>query len=66
MPAPVVPPPKPAPVIKPKPVEKADHNQLRTILSKDVDEKHCNDKHLKLVHEAKELDRLNSPMPASG
>lgn len=57
VPAPsVVPPPKPAPVIKPKPVEKADHNQLRTILPKDVDEVHCNDKHLKLVHEAKGLD----------
>ena len=53
---PVVAPPKPGVVIKPKPARKVDHNQFRTILPKDIDEKHCNDKHLKLVHEAKCLD----------
>jgi hypothetical protein len=38
---------------------KADHNQFRTILPFDVDEKHCNDKHLALIHEAKNLDLGN-------
>ena len=35
---------------------KADHNQFRTVLPEDVDEKNCIDKHLRLVHEAKALD----------
>ena len=39
-----------------KPTIKVDHNQFRTVLPRDVDERHCNDKHLALVHEAKELD----------
>jgi hypothetical protein len=43
-------------VIKPKPVEKPDHHEFRTILPADVDERYCFDKHLKVVHEAKELD----------
>jgi hypothetical protein len=35
---------------------KVDHNQFREILPRDIDEKHCYDKHLALVHEAKNLD----------
>ncbi|WP_156398241.1 ATP-binding protein [Caulobacter sp. Root1455] len=44
----------PAPTIKP--AKKQDHNQSRMVLPQDVDEKHCFDKHLALVHEAKTLD----------
>lgn len=39
-----------------KPTIKEDHNQYRTVLPQDVDEKHCNDRHLALVHEGKRLD----------
>lgn len=42
-------------VIKKKVTKKIDHHQLITILPADVDERYCNDKHLALVHEAKEL-----------
>ncbi|PRY03199.1 ATP-binding protein [Paraburkholderia sp. BL25I1N1] len=45
----------PKPTIKKKVVEKIDHHQVATILPADIDEKHCNDKHLALVHEAKQL-----------
>ncbi|MGE4264249.1 MAG: ATP-binding protein [Desulfovibrio sp.] len=47
-------PAKQKPIIKP--TIKEDHNQFRTILPGDVDEKHCDEKHLALVHEAKRLD----------
>lgn len=43
---------------------KSDHNQFRSILPYDVDERHCYDKHLALVHEAKNLDL--SLLPYSG
>ena len=43
------------PTIKKKIVEKPDHHHVATVLPADIDEKHCNDKHLALVHEAKEL-----------
>ncbi len=39
-----------------KPTIKEDHNQFRTILPNDVDEKYCPEKLLTLVHEAKRLD----------
>lgn len=39
-----------------KPVVKVDHNEFRTVLPTDINEVHCNDKHLALVHEAKQLD----------
>jgi hypothetical protein len=39
-----------------KPVTKDDHNQFRTVFPSDVNEQNCFDKHLTLVHEAKELD----------
>ncbi|WP_081070617.1 ATP-binding protein [Burkholderia stagnalis] len=44
----------PKPTIKKKVIEKVDHHQVATILPADIDEKHCNDKHLALVHEAKQ------------
>ena len=47
-------------IIKPHPVEKPDHDQFRTVLPADVDERYCFDKHLKIVHEAKSLDLGNS------
>ena len=46
--------PKAKPKPKPKPVIKA--KSYRTVLPNDVDEKHCQDKQLSLVHEGKELD----------
>lgn len=49
-------PSKAKPSIATPPVKKADHNEIRQILPQDIDEKHCYDKHLALVHEAKELD----------
>jgi len=42
-------------IIKKKTIKKVDHHELATILPADVDERYCNDKHLALVHEAKEL-----------
>ncbi|WP_427185427.1 ATP-binding protein [Bordetella bronchialis] len=39
-----------------KPTLKIDHNELRTVLPTDIDERHCYDKHLAVVHEAKQLD----------
>ena len=47
---------KGSPAKKSKPTVKEDHNQFRTVLPTDVDEKYCFDKHLKLVHECKALD----------
>jgi hypothetical protein len=47
---------KPKKKSKERPVEKPDHHEFRTILPADVDERYCVDKHLKVVHEAKELD----------
>lgn len=52
---------KPTPVVKPilptkKPTTKIDHNTFSTILPQDIDELHCYEKHLALVHEAKRLD----------
>lgn len=43
-------------VKKQQPTRKKDHNQFGTVLPDDVDELHCFDKHLALVHEAKGLD----------
>lgn len=43
------------PIIKP-PVFKQDHNVFSTVLPQDIDEIHCDDKHLALVHEAKRMD----------
>lgn len=58
-----LPPKKTAKVSKPKkkppvskPTVKTDHNEFRTVLPDDINEQHCNDKHLALVHEAKQLD----------
>ena len=39
-----------------QPVVKVDHNQSRNILPQDIDEAHCEDKLLALVHEAKSVD----------
>lgn len=47
--------PKPSEPVK-KPVVKIDHNTFITVLPHDVDERHCYDKHLALVHEAKRLN----------
>lgn len=47
-----------------KPTIKKDHNQYRTVLPQDIDEKHCNDRHLALVHEGKRLDM--NLLPYSG
>jgi len=47
-------PTKAGPVVVP--IRKPDHHQFRTVLPADVDERHCVDKHLKVVHEAKDLD----------
>ncbi len=38
------------------PTRKVDHNQFSTVLPEDIDEQLCFDKHLALVHEAKNLD----------
>ncbi|WP_339508627.1 ATP-binding protein [Pseudomonas sp. RL_35y_Pfl2_P42] len=46
---------QPTPPTK-KPTIKIDHNTFSTILPQDIDEFHCYDKHLALVHEAKRLD----------
>ena len=40
---------------------KNDHNDLLGILPADIDETHCFDKHLALVHEAKEINMLDLP-----
>jgi len=48
------PPTKTAPT--PKPTTKVDHNEFRTVLPEDINERHCDDKLLALVHEAKKLD----------
>jgi hypothetical protein len=42
--------------VKNIPIRKADHNQFGTVLPDDVDEFNCYDKHLALVHEAKNLN----------
>ncbi|MFV0457078.1 MAG: ATP-binding protein [Pseudomonas sp.] len=47
--------PNASPVKKP-PITKVDHNTFSTVLPQDVDELHCDDKHLALVHEGKRLD----------
>lgn len=44
------------PTIKKQPTRKKDHSQFWTVLPDDVDELHCFDKHLALVHEAKGID----------
>jgi hypothetical protein len=43
------------------PVIKPDHHEIRQILPPDVDEGHCKDKLLALVHEAKALDFIALP-----
>ncbi|HIE1783768.1 TPA: ATP-binding protein [Pseudomonas aeruginosa] len=47
--------PASSPVKKP-PTTKIDHNNFSTVLPPDIDELHCDDKHLALVHEGKRLD----------
>jgi len=47
--------PKPKAPIK-KPIQKIDHNQFVTVLPQDIDQRHCYDKHLALVHEAQRLN----------
>lgn len=42
--------------VKNLPTRKTDHNQFGTVLPDDVDELSCYDKHLALVHEAKNLN----------
>lgn len=39
-----------------KPTVKVDHNEFRTVLPADINELHCSDKLLALVHEAQNLD----------
>lgn len=51
----------PTPPVVKSPVIKPDHHEIREILPPDVDEGHCNDKLLALVHEAKELDFIKLP-----
>lgn len=48
--------PEPKPAKPSKLPPKPDHNEYRTILPDDINEQLCNDKHLALVHEAKEVD----------
>ncbi len=43
------------------PVKKTDHHQFREVLPQDVQETHCTDKHLAIVHECKELDLAKFP-----
>lgn len=43
------------------PMIKAEHNEIREILPPDVDERHCKDKLLALVQEAKKLDFIVLP-----
>ncbi|WP_191576306.1 ATP-binding protein [Achromobacter insolitus] len=40
---------------------KLDHNQFAGIIPKDIDEHHCDDKHLALVHEAKTFNLRDFP-----
>jgi hypothetical protein len=44
-----------------RPVVKPDHHQFREVLPADVQEAHCTDKHLAIVHEAKLLDLGDLP-----
>jgi hypothetical protein len=62
------PPPSAAPPSKgalsplpPQPVRRADHNGLRFVLPKDINERHAPDKLLALIHEAKALDLGTHP-----
>lgn len=41
-----------------EPTKKGDYHELRTVIPNDIDEAKCYDKHLILVHEAKNLDLL--------
>jgi Histidine kinase-, DNA gyrase B-, and HSP90-like ATPase len=41
-------------------VTKEDHNQFREVLPQDIQELHCDDKHLALVHEAKRIDMVDN------
>lgn len=53
---------KPAAKVQtPKPVKKPDHNQFRTVLPADINELHCFDKLLALVHHGKMLDIVDLP-----
>jgi Histidine kinase-, DNA gyrase B-, and HSP90-like ATPase len=45
-------------------VKKLDHNQYRTLLPDDINELHCFDKFLSLVHEAKRIDIYQDPYSA--
>jgi hypothetical protein len=53
--------PSPLRVTKPAVTLKPDHHQYRTLLPKDIDELHCTDKLLALVHEAKRMDIYADP-----
>jgi len=47
--------------VAPKIVTKEDHNEFRQALPRDIQELHCDDKHLALVHEAKRIDMVENP-----
>jgi hypothetical protein len=49
------------PAKKQQPFVKDDHHQFRTVLPQDIQETHCTDKHLAIVHEAKGLDLADAP-----
>ena len=46
--------------IKKKVVPKIDHNSLRAVLPSDVDQRHCKDKLLALVHEGQKIDMYDN------
>lgn len=52
---------KAPPVKKSPPTKKQDHHQYRTLLPGDVNELHCADKLLALVHEAQRVDIFRDP-----
>jgi Histidine kinase-, DNA gyrase B-, and HSP90-like ATPase len=54
---------KSSPQPQPKPANKPDHNQYRTVLPPDVDMRFCFDKHLALVHQARDLDMVDFSYP---
>lgn len=55
--------PRPAPqrVVKPPVVTKPDHHEYRSLLPDDINQVHCTDKLLALVHEAQRVDIYRDP-----
>lgn len=55
--------PKPSKTTSKKPIVaiKPDHHQFRTVLPQDVQETYCDDKHLAVIHEAKQVDLGETP-----